>query len=105
MASTSSIEMKAVNQQLPPVPVTIEGSSVLHQMFRFRWTEWRKLSKEQKQEIAGEAAILLEQLEQGEKAQSALYPCSVTKAICCWFTSANLLSSSKPWNCKSLICG
>ena len=73
MASTSSIEMKTIKQQLPAVPVTLEGSSVLHQMFRFRWAEWRKLSTQQKQEIASEAGTVLEQLEQGEKAQSALY--------------------------------
>ncbi len=26
------------------MPLTLEGLSVLHQMFRFRWPEWRKLS-------------------------------------------------------------
>ena len=60
MASTSSIEIRTEKQQLPAVPVTIEGSSVLHQMFRFRWTEWRKLEEQQKQGIAREAAALLE---------------------------------------------
>jgi len=28
----------------PAVPLTLEGSSVLHQMFRFRWTAWRALT-------------------------------------------------------------
>ena len=28
---------------LPPVPLTLEGSSVLHQMFRIRRPEWRAL--------------------------------------------------------------
>ena len=28
---------------LPAVPLTLEGYSVLHQMFRFRWAEWHKL--------------------------------------------------------------
>ena len=73
MASTSSIEIRTEKQQLPAVPVTIEGASVLHQMFRFRWTEWRKLSDQQKQEMIREGGAVLEQLEQGEKAQSALY--------------------------------
>src|SRR5881227_2892816 len=70
MASTSSIEMKAVNQQLPPVPLTIEGSSVLHQMFRFRWTEWRQLAAKEKSEIEREARLALEQM---EPRQTALY--------------------------------
>ena len=73
MASTSSIEIRTEKQQLPAVPVTIEGASVLHQMFRFRWTEWRKLSDQQKQEMIREGGAVLEQLEQGEKARSALY--------------------------------
>jgi len=74
MASTTSgIDTKMSKQQLPPVPLTLEGSSVLHQMFRFRWTEWRKLSEQQKQEIAREAASLLEKLEQNEHGQTALF--------------------------------
>ena len=75
MASTTSgIDTKKMSkQQLPPVPLTLEGSSVLHQMFRFRWTEWRKLSEQQKQEIAREAASLLEKLEQNEHGQTALF--------------------------------
>lgn len=28
----------------PPVPLTLEGSSVLHQMFRFDWKAWRAIS-------------------------------------------------------------
>ena len=28
---------------LPRVPITVEGSSVLHQMFRFDWEAWKKL--------------------------------------------------------------
>jgi chlorite dismutase len=28
---------------MPPVPLTIEGSSVLHQMLRVRWAAWRDL--------------------------------------------------------------
>lgn len=28
---------------MPPVPLTIEGSSVLHQMLRVRWAAWRAL--------------------------------------------------------------
>jgi peroxiredoxin len=41
---------------LPAVPLTLEGYSVLHQMFRFRWVEWRKLDKARQSEIAREVA-------------------------------------------------
>ncbi len=29
--------------EFPPVPLTLEGSSVLHQFFRFDWKAWRAL--------------------------------------------------------------
>lgn len=41
---------------LPPVPLTVEGASVLHQMMRFRWPAWRGLSEETRQDILEEAA-------------------------------------------------
>lgn len=41
--------------RLPAVPLTLEGHSVLHQMFRFRWAEWRKLDNARQTQIAGEA--------------------------------------------------
>ena len=47
MATTTKAEMKITGTDLHAVPLTIEGSSVLHQMFRFRWAEWRKLSPAQ----------------------------------------------------------
>ena len=28
-------------ENLPAVPLTIEGASVLHQMMRVRWTAWK----------------------------------------------------------------
>lgn len=73
MASTSEIEVKSLGQDLPAVPLTIEGASVLHQMFRFRRQEWRKLSALQKQEITSEAIAALGKMEQGEEGQSALF--------------------------------
>ena len=30
-----------VSTAIPPVPLTIEGYSVLHQMMRFRWSAWK----------------------------------------------------------------
>src|ERR1017187_993259 len=39
---------------LPPVPLTVEGSSVLHQMMRFRRAAWRSLSTEARSSISHE---------------------------------------------------
>jgi hydrogen peroxide-dependent heme synthase len=62
---------------MPPVPLTIEGSSVLHQMFRFDWTAWRKLPEVDRGRIADEAMKFLRLLEtaapEGHPNQSAMY--------------------------------
>jgi hydrogen peroxide-dependent heme synthase len=60
-----------------PVPLTLEGSSVLHQMFRFRWKEWRTLPDWHKERIAHEAIRLFRAMEEGSAEghpnQSAIY--------------------------------
>jgi hydrogen peroxide-dependent heme synthase len=58
---------------MPPVPLTIEGYSVLHQMMRFRWSAWRQAHSTQKKEIAHEANHLLGEWEQRKTGQSAVY--------------------------------
>ena len=40
----------------PRVPETLEGWSVLHQMFRVRWPEWRVRPEDLRQRLAAEAA-------------------------------------------------
>ncbi|HEX4164674.1 MAG TPA: hydrogen peroxide-dependent heme synthase [Bryobacteraceae bacterium] len=63
--------------EIPAVPLTLEGSYALHQMFRLRRREWRKLALARKQEILRPAVELLSRLETGSKtnhpSQSALY--------------------------------
>src|SRR3974377_1475510 len=59
---------------LPPVPLTVEGASVLHQMMRFRRPAWRALSPEVRAEILDEAGRALDALERaGGGSQSAVY--------------------------------
>jgi chlorite dismutase len=43
----------------PRVPETLEGWSVLHQMFRIRWAEWRVRPQELRERLATEAAAAL----------------------------------------------
>jgi chlorite dismutase len=50
----------------PVVPFTLEGASVLHQMFRVRWEEWRVLDTATRHQIAGEAAEWLSMQEGAE---------------------------------------
>ena len=64
---------KAVSDELPPVPLTIEGYSVLHQMMRIRWTAWRQLSAVEKTALINEAAGVLARMETNSEGQSALF--------------------------------
>jgi len=73
MASITKAEFQTAARELHAVPLTLEGTSVLHQMFRFRWADWRKLPDAQKQEIVGEAATSLERMEHDVSGQSALF--------------------------------
>ncbi|HUO16540.1 MAG TPA: hydrogen peroxide-dependent heme synthase [Verrucomicrobiae bacterium] len=61
--------------EVPAVPLTTEGYSVLHQMMRFRRSAWRGLPEAEKSSIAREAADALSDMEKPEpaKGQSALY--------------------------------
>jgi len=68
---TSNAPVPAALKSLPALPLTIEGSSVLHQMMRLRWSDWRRLSAQDKQEIVRQAADALEPLEKA--GESALY--------------------------------
>jgi hydrogen peroxide-dependent heme synthase len=73
MATTRTARPQAVSTEVPPVPLTIEGYSVLHQMMRFRWSAWRPLRTSIKNEIVQEAAGVLSKMEQNANGQSALY--------------------------------
>jgi peroxiredoxin len=73
MSSTHATRSQVESAEMPPVPLTIEGYSVLHQMMRVRWAQWRKVTSAAKTEILKEARALLTNLEQNPVGQSALY--------------------------------
>ena len=45
--------------EIPAVPLTVEGYSVLHQMMRFRWSAWRVLPDAERSEIINEAVPVM----------------------------------------------
>lgn len=49
--------------EFPPVPLTLEGSSLLHQFFRFDWKAWRATPAADREAIAHEAVRTLAGLE------------------------------------------
>ncbi|HEX4039602.1 MAG TPA: hydrogen peroxide-dependent heme synthase [Acidobacteriaceae bacterium] len=63
--------------ELPPFPLTLDGSSLLHQMFRFDWPAWRRLDSAARDSALAEAAALLSAREQpageGHPNQSAVF--------------------------------
>lgn len=63
--------------EFPPVPLTVEGSCVLHQMFRFDWKAWRGVPLQERERIAVEATKIFQEVEHDTPHraadQSALY--------------------------------
>jgi chlorite dismutase len=47
----------------PPVPLTLEGSFLLHQFFRFDWKAWRARVEGERKEVAAQAVAALQRLE------------------------------------------
>ena len=56
----------------PAVPETLEGWSILHQMFRVRWDTWKAIAPDRRRKIADEATTLLGSLEGRNESPSAL---------------------------------
>jgi peroxiredoxin len=59
----------------PAVPITLEGSTMLHQIFRFNWKAWRALSAAEQERIGSAAVRKLKEISEGsgEGSHSALY--------------------------------
>jgi hydrogen peroxide-dependent heme synthase len=61
--------------EFPPVPLTLEGSALLHQFFRFDWKSWRACEVADREQIAGEFGAALQKLERSSdgKVQTGLF--------------------------------
>jgi len=78
MSTESAIREKGpgaapAGREAPPVPMTLDGASILHQMFRVRWQEWKRLSGPEQDELADEAAPVLQEAENDPEGGSALF--------------------------------
>ena len=71
--STRTVRPQTIAADTPAVPLTIEGYSVLHQMAKFRWPEWRRVPSAQRMQIIQEATSVLSNMEQNPAGQSALF--------------------------------
>ena len=70
---TTTRPVPATVAEVPAVPLTIEGYSTLHQMFRVRWSAWRALSAADRHQIVQEASTALAAMEQQAPGGSALF--------------------------------
>ena len=58
---------------LPAAPLTLDGSYILHQMFRIRWSEWRALGTSDQKTILERAALMISGMEQNNEEPTALF--------------------------------
>ena len=58
---------------LPAVPMTIEGASVLHQMLRVRWPQWKAAPATDRAAALDEASRVLGAMEADESGSSGLF--------------------------------
>jgi len=61
--------------EFPPVPLTLEGSHVLHQFFRFDWKAWRGCAPGEREKVVAGFTALVKSLERSTEGRthSALF--------------------------------
>jgi hydrogen peroxide-dependent heme synthase len=62
-----------LHSKQPPVPLTLEGSYILHQMFRFRRPAWKALDASARNAAVEQAQSALAAMEQSKEEPSALF--------------------------------
>ena len=58
---------------LPSAPLTLDGSFLLHQMFRMRWPAWKALGHTQQRHVLERAVTLFGKLEANKQAATGLF--------------------------------
>jgi chlorite dismutase len=69
------MEQQSTSQSpvLPATPLTLDGSYLLHQMFRVRWPAWKALGHTEQKHILDRAATLFSGLEANKQAATGLF--------------------------------
>ena len=57
----------------PATPLTLDGSYILHQMFRVRWTAWRALGSSDKKHVLTDATTTWGAMEQNKQEPTGLF--------------------------------
>lgn len=61
------------NNHLPAAPLTLDGSFILHQMFRVRWTAWRGVGSSERKHVLSNAMAVFAGMEQNKPEPSGLF--------------------------------
>jgi len=61
------------NGELPATPLTLDGSYLMHQMFRVRWAAWRALGSSQQKHILTAAMAMFGEMEQNKQQATGLF--------------------------------
>jgi hypothetical protein len=57
---------------LPATPLTLDGSYILHQMFRVRWAAWRGLGATEQKHLLEHTVKTLTSMEEDKQEESGL---------------------------------
>ena len=64
---------ESANRSIPPEPLTLEGSYILHQMIRLRWPQWKACDPQRRASEVAAAGALLARHEARSDGPSALF--------------------------------
>src|SRR5438093_11413854 len=59
--------------ELPATPLTLDGSFMLHQMFRVRWTAWRSLGSSDRKHALTQAGAMFAAMENNKEEPTGLF--------------------------------
>ncbi|MGH7871663.1 MAG: hypothetical protein ACREQO_05535, partial [Candidatus Binatia bacterium] len=58
---------KPLGAELPATPLTLDGSFILHQMFRVRWTAWCGVGTSERKHILTTTSATFDTMEQNKQ--------------------------------------
>lgn len=73
MSALTSAPPETFTESIPAVPLTLEGSSVLHQIMKVRWSAWRSLISTTRENLVQDAVSAISRMEQNPSGQSAIF--------------------------------
>jgi chlorite dismutase len=59
--------------ELPATPLTLEGSYIMHQMFRVRWTAWRGVGSSERKHVLSDAIATFTAMGQNKQEPTGLF--------------------------------